>query len=369
SIVLIIVIVKLYTRKLEREKIRLEGIVRERTAEVVRQKEDIEKKNVVLEKQKEEIERKNVALEQQKEEITRQRDHIAEINQELTDSIHYAERIQKAILPHQDFAAQILPEHFILFKPKDIVSGDFYWAGKMGDWILATAADCTGHGVPGAFMSMLGVAFLNETVKDPSVTKAGQVLDNLRQHIIRSLQQSGKEGEQKDGMDMSFSAINEKENYVQWAGANNPLYLIRKQKTDNDLLTYYANEKETTLEPNLTESGFNLFELKPDKMPIAIFVLMDNFTNNVVHLQDGDTLYMFSDGFADQFGGPKGKKFKYKTFKELLLNNQEKPLPEQKLILDDAIEAWKAHDDPVSGHDHFEQIDDICVIGIRWKIE
>ncbi|PLW99798.1 MAG: hypothetical protein C0594_16565 [Marinilabiliales bacterium] len=362
---MIIVIVKLYTRKLEREKIRLEGIVKERTAEVVKQKEDIEKKNDILETQKEEIELKNVELEKQKEEITVQRDHIAEINQEMTDSIHYAERIQKAILPHNEHANEILGDHFILFKPKDIVSGDFYWAGKIGDQVLLTAADCTGHGVPGAFMSMLGVAFLNEVVKDKNVTEAGQVLDNLRQHIIRSLQQTGKEGEQKDGMDMSFCAIDMKKNIAQWAGANNPLYIIRRKVSDEDKLVYTIDGKEAEQTPDLSTETHHLFELKPDKMPIAIYLKMDNFRNHVIELQKDDALYMFSDGYADQFGGPKGKKFKYKPFKRLILEGQVKSMPEQMDDLDSAIEKWKAFEDPITGNPTFEQIDDIVVVGIR----
>ncbi|MBI4646232.1 MAG: SpoIIE family protein phosphatase [Bacteroidia bacterium] len=367
SIVLIVAIVKIYTRRLELEKIRLEKIVKERTAEVVRQKDEIEKKNVTLEQQKQEIESKNVVLEQQKEEITIQRDHIAEINREMTDSIHYAERIQKAILPHDTFAQEILSEYFILFKPKDIVSGDFYWIGKIHQYILATAVDCTGHGVPGAFMSMLGIAFLNEVVKDKDITEAGQVLDNMRIHIIKSLQQTGREGEQKDGMDMSFSAIDINTNKVQWAGANNSLYLIRKKKTDNDILAVHTNKNNIEYKPDLSTEKYNLFEVNPDSMPIAIYLKMNNFTNNIIQLEDGDSLYMFTDGFADQFGGPKGKKFKYKTFKLLLLDNQDPPMIEQKSIYHDTIEAWKSYIDPVTGK-IFEQIDDICIIGIRWRI-
>jgi serine phosphatase RsbU (regulator of sigma subunit) len=364
--IFIFVIVKLYTYRLQVQKRKLEEIVEQRTAE-------IKQKNVVLEQQKEEIqaqaenlEKQNSMLEQQKQEIEQQRDHISEINEELTDSIHYAERIQKAILPHEDYANEILPDHYILFKPKDIVSGDFYWAGKIKNTVLASAADCTGHGVPGAFMSMLGVSALNEIVKDPNVQRAGQVLDELRQHIINALQQTGKEGEQKDGMDMSILAIDETTGTAQWAGANNSLYFVRKG-TEEDKLTIIADGEKVEYEPNLSEEGYNLYDIKPDKMPIAIYLKMDSFVNNIIELQEGDSLYMYSDGFADQFGGKKGKKFKYKPFKRLILHNQLKSMEEQKQILDEAIEEWKAYPDPLTGHDTFEQVDDICVVGVRWS--
>lgn len=356
AIIIIYIIIKIYTRRLELEKIRLEGIVKERTAEVVRQKEDIEKKNETLEQQKIEIER-------QKDLVIEQKDHIEHIHAELKDSILYAERIQKAILPHPDFAAEILKEYFILFKPKDIVSGDFYFATKINNYIIFAAADCTGHGVPGAFMSMMGVAFLNEIVNDENITEAGQALDMLRENIIKSLQQTGKSGEQKDGMDISFCVIDENTNILQWSGANNPLYIIRKHK-ENNLLSVKTNGEEAQLESIMTENEYDLFELKPDKMPVAIYVSMNNFTNNVIQLEKGDTIYSFTDGFADQFGGERGKKFMYKPFKKLLLELQNIPMEEQRTELDITIEAWKSHIDPIT-NEFYEQIDDICIVAKR----
>ncbi|MFH2094843.1 MAG: SpoIIE family protein phosphatase [Bacteroidota bacterium] len=328
-------IIKLYTRKLQNDKIRLEQIVAERTAEVV----------------------------SQRDEIKQQSDKIAEINKELTDSILYAKRIQRAILPHEEFANELFDDHFILFKPKDIVSGDFYWLTKIEQFTIITAADCTGHGVPGAFMSMLGVAFLNEIVKNKKIRSTGEVLNQLRDHVIRSLQQTGKEGEQKDGMDIALCAINNETGRFQFSGANNPLYLVRNTG-HGDSLSLQTDNGNITLEPSMTVEEFHLYEVKGDKMPVAIHVIMDSFTSYEIELKKGDTLYLFSDGFADQFGGAKGKKFMYKPFKTLLMDLQKQKMSEQRQALDKAIEDWKAHPNAFSG-EAYEQVDDIVVVGVR----
>jgi serine phosphatase RsbU (regulator of sigma subunit) len=346
-VVVVYFIIKFYTRKLELDKIRLEGIVVERTAEVVKQKDEVER---------------------QKDVVMQQKEHIEHIHHELKDSIFYAERIQKAILPHKDYAEENMDDHFILFKPKDIVSGDFYFANKYENTLIFAAADCTGHGVPGAFMSMLGVAFLNEIVNERIAKNSGQILDALRQNIIKSLQQTGKEGENKDGMDLSLCSIDLKSNKLQWTGANNPLYLVRKSDSETETLTYFCNQEEITIEPSLFEGGYNLYEFKPDKMPVAIYIKMDNFSTNTIDLKHEDAIYVFTDGFADQFGGPKGKKYMYKPFKNLILSMQEKALEEHKHALDESIELWKAHIDPIT-NDFFEQVDDICVIGYKFRLK
>ena len=282
------------------------------------------------------------------QELEHKNELITEQKEEITDSIHYAERIQRAILPQDQLIDEKISDKFILFKPKDIVSGDFYWMKiiERSKLLIATAADCTGHGVPGAFMSMLGVAFLNEIVTKPKVQESGQVLDNLRQSVISSLHQTGKEGEQQDGMDISLIAYNYETKGLMYSGANNPLYIVR------------SNEKEA-IEADKILKGENhtLYEIKADKMPIGIYKkeLVD-FKTNHFQLLDGDVLYMFSDGYADQFGGPKGKKFKYKPFKQLILNNVSKPMSEQREIFDTAFEEWKGD---------LEQIDDIILIGIK----
>lgn len=267
--------------------------------------------------------RDNILLEAQKAEIEKQKE-------EITDSIRYAKRIQTAILPSPQWAAEILPEHFILFRPRDIVSGDYYWMNKVGNKIIIVAADCTGHGVPGAFMSMLGVSFLNEIVNKNNNYQANLILNDLRSEVKRTLGQTGKEGEAKDGMDVALVVMDLETMQLQYAGAYNPLYLFR------------AGE---------------LIEIKADKMPIGIYVReKDSFTNNELELQKGDTFYIFSDGYSDQFGGPSGGKFKSKPFKELLGSIQDRSMKDQREILNTHIDDWRGT---------IDQVDDIIVLGIR----
>ncbi|MEY1639054.1 SpoIIE family protein phosphatase [Tenuifilum sp. 4138str] len=306
------IVVKLNIRRLEKEKERLEGIVLERTAEIRQQKEKIEK---------------------QKEEIT--------------DSIKYAKRIQTAVLPPPELISVHLPEHFILFKPRDIVSGDFYWMKQIGDFTLITAADCTGHGVPGAFMSMLGVALLNEIASRCNGFTANQILNELRNQVKQSLRQTGKEGEAKDGMDIAFCVLNRKIMKLQYAGAYNPLYLYRRKEFPNPSSSPCVIESDTHY----------LIEVKADKMPIGIHV-NDNieFTNHEIDLSPGDTIYIFSDGFADQTGGETDKKFLSKNFKNLLLNIQHLEMAIQKEFLEETLKKWMGNT---------SQVDDILVIGVR----
>jgi len=273
---------------------------------------------------------------------------IEEKNKDITDSINYAKKIQDAILPSDDYITGIHSKHFVLFKPKDIVSGDFYWIYQIKEIVIWLVADCTGHGVPGAFMSMLGVSYLNEIVRKNEVVRANRILNELRESVVESLQQKGKEGEQKDGMDIALCVINTESYECQFAGANNPLYIIRAIGKEK-----YANEPMEIIE-----------EIKPDKMPIGISARMNNFKNNELQLAKGDTLYLFSDGFADQFGGPNGKKFKYQPFKNILLENNHKSMSEVQKILSETIEDWTGYIDAGTGKP-FEQIDDICVLGIR----
>lgn len=287
--------------RLKRKNERLEQIVRERTAE---------------------IRAKNIELERQKKEIT--------------DSIHYAQRIQDAVLPGLDTIREKIPEYFILFKPRDIVSGDFYWFSEIDKKIVIVAADCTGHGVPGAFMSMLGVSFLNKIVNEDKITEANHILNDLRENVIQSLRQTGKEGEQKDGMDIGLCVIDFDRMIMEFAGAHNPLYFIRDDE---------------------------LNETKADRMPIAFDDQHAEFTSHQIPLKKGDCFYMLSDGYADQFGGPYGKKFKYKALKELLLNIRDKPMNEQKEILDQTLQEWTSGLDPEGKP--YEQIDDILVVGVR----
>ena len=321
------------------------------------QKHQIEEKNEELNQQNEEITAQRDEIESQRDEIsaqrdtvTEQKDHIEKIHVELTDSIRYAKRIQQAVLPVNEKQRLILGEHFVLFQPRNVVSGDFYWFVKRDEFLIIAVADCTGHGVPGAFMSMLGVSFLNEIVSKSSVKTAAGVLNEMRQYVISSLQQQGVSGEQKDGMDMSVVAIDTKNLMMQFAGANNPIYIVRKSES----------EKLEVKNEELSTFDFKLYELKGDKMPIAIHIKMDDFSNHEIQLSRGDVLYMFSDGYADQFGGPNGRKFMYAPFKEFLLQISNKPMTEQRELLLQNFEKWRN-----GFKEKYEQVDDITVMGIR----
>ncbi len=302
-VLFIYAIVVLNSRRLKKEKIILEGIVRERTAEILKQKEEIEA----------------------------QRDKIAEQNKNITDSIEYARRIQTAILPPGDYVKELLPQRFILYLPRDIVSGDFYWLTKKNNRIISVAADCTGHGVPGGFMSMLGIAFLNEIVnKSPDNVTAAEILDQLRDQVISSLHQTGKSGEAQDGMDVSLFILDWENRKLEFAGAHNPLIIIRDGK---------------------------IIEIKGDKMPIGIhYRASQPFANHAMDLAEGDVIYTFSDGYPDQFGGPQGKKFMIRRFKQMLVDIYRKPMSEQKELLLKELEEWQGS---------FDRVDDIIVMGVR----
>ncbi|HEV7230401.1 MAG TPA: tetratricopeptide repeat protein [Bacteroidia bacterium] len=266
---------------------------------------------------------------------------IEEQHKDIKDSIRYAKRIQEAILPATRFKDSFGENGFVLFKPKDIVSGDFFWVEKTksGETLVA-AVDCTGHGVPGAFMSIVGNNLLNQAVKERGHTDPSEILNELNQSLSDTLMQTMDDSSVKDGMDIALCSIRPSGKGT-WdlcfAGANNPVWLIRKPQRG--------------MSPVLEE-------IKGDKFPIGIFVgeEMHCFGKHEIKLQEGDTLYIFTDGFADQFGGAKGKKFKYRTLKDLLLVSQHISMVEQKAMLENTLARWKGE---------LEQVDDILVIGIR----
>ncbi len=268
---------------------------------------------------------------------------IKKQKEEITDSIKYARRIQSAILPNEEYVTKSLPNHFILFKPRDIVSGDFYWAAQIENELVVVAADCTGHGVPGAFMSILGISILNDLVNKQKIIHPHEILNQLRYNVIKSLNPSEKvsgndtdsdENIIKDGMDISICVLNLDTNRLMYAGAHNPLYLIRNTNEEPKIDIY-----------------------KADKMPIGVYVNIDqSFTNHVIDLKKGDTFYIFSDGYADQFGGASGKKFKYNQFRQLLLDIQNKDMKGQKNMLELEIEKWMGK---------HQQLDDIVIIGMK----
>ena len=273
---------------------------------------------------------------------------VKERTKEITDSIDYAQRIQLALLPGKDYLEKVMPEHFILYKPKDVVSGDFYWIREVQNSLVIVAADCTGHGVPGAFMSMLGITLLDEEFGKPAISSAGEILENLRSRVKKMLLQSGQTEEQKDGMDMALAIIDKENKELQFAGANNPLYLIRNSNL--------ISGTEQGMEAKLQSQNSHLFELKGDRQPIGVHWEESPFTTHRIKLLDRDTLYVFTDGFIDQFGGEQRKKFKSKNFKELLLSMQDETLLDQKLLLEQSFDKWRLD---------IEQIDDVCIVGVR----
>lgn len=295
----------------------------------------------------------------QKNEIELQHFVMIEQTKSITESIQYAERIQTAVLSKENILGTYTNDHLIFFKPKDIVSGDFYWMAKNNNHIIWAVADCTGHGVPGAFMSMLGISSLNEIVKNKYIYQPNNILDSLRQSIIDSLQQTGKDGEQKDGMDMTICSLDLKTRHLEFSGSNNPLYLIRNNSTEEIL---YAKEDgmDISITPVDKFENYSLYEIKGDKMPVAIHIEMKCFRNYSIETKCGDILYMFSDGFADQFGGDKGKKFKYKPFKKLLLENAHLPMERQKHIIAETFSNWIQQPNK-----RYEQTDDVLILGVK----
>jgi tetratricopeptide (TPR) repeat protein len=317
-------------------------------------------------------------IEEKEKETQRQKEDIEEKHKEITDSIRYAKRIQNAILPPQKTVKKWLPESFIFYKPKDVVAGDFYWLETSptptipkgeGVSILFAAADCTGHGVPGAMVSVVCNNGLNRSVREHGITDPGKILDKTRKIVISEFEKS--EEDVKDGMDIALCKLEilkdkSQKTKLQYAGANNPLWIIRKAPSvlpsadgEGNPHTSHPQNKGNVNEnssPSGRLDGAELIEYKPNKQPIGKTVKPKPFTTHSIELQKGDTIYIFTDGFADQFGGPKGKKFMYKPFKELLLSIQEKTMEEQKIMLEQHFENWKGG---------LEQIDDVCVIGVR----
>jgi PAS domain S-box-containing protein len=269
-------------------------------------------------------------IEEQRNEIEAQRDKIAERNTEIRDSIQYASRIQRALLPLDTQIGELFTDHFVLNIPRDIVSGDFYWISTKGYKTIVAVADCTGHGVPGAFMSMLGLAFINDILNSSTVIHANNILNELRQKIIKALHQIGTPGEANDGMDIALCVIDHENMDLEFSGAFNPLYFIRNEE---------------------------LIEFEGDKMPISIHSQADQaFTNKFEELEKNDMLYLFSDGFADQFGGKKGRKFMVKRFKKTIQEISHFPCDVQRTKLLKTYEDWRGNE---------EQVDDILVLGIR----
>jgi len=327
----------------------LNAVLIQQKEEVRSQRDSLEVQATELSMQNEEISTQRDALEMinselmqqkeetltQNEELKIQRDLITEKNTKIIASIQYAQKIQAAVLPSQELFEDIFPDSFILYIPKDIISGDFYWIKQSGSYIYFAGADCTGHGVPGALMSMLGITLLNEIIINQE-TVASEVLNSLRTRIIKSLQQTGRASEAKDGIDIAIGIFNLETRVLQYAGANNSLYILRKK--DND------------------ETEF--IELEADKMPVGLHPNKNvSFKNNEIQLLKNDCVYIFSDGIADQFSRATGRKFHQRRLKDFFISNFTKSMVEQKMLLEDSFLDWKGDS---------QQIDDVLAMGIRF---
>jgi tetratricopeptide (TPR) repeat protein len=275
--------------------------------------------------------RANNALAKQKEQIQLQNEELGIKNKEITDSIKYAKRLQEAILPPTALVKRLLPDSFVLYRPKDIVSGDFYFIEEWGSKTFVAAVDCTGHGVPGAFMSIVGYNLLNQALNVYGLNKPFLILNDLNKNISKMLHQSLDDSTVKDGMDISLISIDRTNMLLEYAGAYNPLWIIRDG---------------------------NLLELKADKFPVGAFIGEDirTFSHQELPLQKGDMIYLFTDGYADQFGGEAGKKFKYKQLQKLLLEINSQSCGEQLRMTENVFESWRGK---------LEQVDDVLLIGIR----
>jgi serine phosphatase RsbU (regulator of sigma subunit) len=259
--------------------------------------------------------------------VHKQKESIEEKNKEITDSITYAKRIQLSIIPGEEEIKSHLPESFVLYLPKDIVSGDFYWTQTVDDLYFIAAADSTGHGVPGAMVSVICSSALNRSIVEYKLLQPGQILDKARELILETFVKSGSDV--KDGMDISLLCIDKKNKKLSWSGANNPLW-------------YFTNHE--------------FHEIKANKQPVGKTDNPSPFTTHTIALQSPSNFYLFTDGFADQFGGPKGKKFKYSQLSALLNKNQHLSMDQQREELQTAFFNWKGS---------LEQVDDICIIGLR----
>ncbi len=270
-------------------------------------------------------------LVEQHDVVSRQRNEIQQKSESINESIRYARRIQNAVLPPVQILDKVNIEYFIFNKPRDIVSGDFYWFAEHDDLAIIAAADATGHGVPGAFMSLLGVSFLNEITSNQSIHTASEILNSLRAKV-KAITKQSIENTTNDGMDIALTVIDQKNKKMHYAGAHNPLYLIRNNK---------------------------LIQIKADKMPVGNYIVeKESFTNHEIDIEPNDVIYLFSDGFADQMGGAQGRKFMTRNFRELLFDIHQKDLSEQKQKLEEVLADWQGD---------LDQVDDILIIGIKAK--
>ena len=317
-------------------------LLNEQNQQLERQQSEILEQNKLLNQKTEEIQAQRDEIEGQRNYLSSQNKIISNANRQITDSILYAKKIQEAAVPSQDMMNGFFGDCLVFWRPLNIVSGDFYWAVQVGNYKFLAVADCTGHGVPGAFMSMLGITLLNDIVMHENVAKltASRVLDSLRAKLKEALRQTGRPGEAADGIDLAFCIFNTKSMQMQYAGAFRPLIIVRNGE---------------------------IIEYKADKMPCGVYINESpRFTNNIVDLQSGDVLYMYSDGIADQFsGGPDLRKFTIRRMKEMLVEVHQKPFDQQKLLIAKTIDDWRKP--PAKIGKQSAQVDDMLLIGLRIK--
>jgi len=345
---------KVKTNKIISEKNRILETAYE---EIKTTSEILSKQNEILQSQNEKITLQHKEIEEQRnelanlawklqeegEEVEKHRVMLSKRNKEITDSIKYAQRIQNAVLPSAENLQEIFEEFFIIYKPKSIVSGDFYWATRIEELTIFCIADCTGHGVPGAFMSMLGVSFLNEIVRKNLETNPSEILNDIRQHVMSSLTECNENFIKLDGMDMGLCVLNNKTLTLQFAGANIPCWIVPK-----------LVEKKMNVNHGIIYNG--LVELKANRMPLAFYEQMEPFTHTVFKLSKGDTIYLASDGFADQFGGPELKKFQRSRLVKIISSSNIFPLNQQKDLFENIFNEWKGHNN---------QTDDVTLLGVK----
>ena len=301
--------------------------------------------NQQINQQKEEITSQRDEIESKRNILSKQKEELENIHSELKNSISYALDIQRATLPSENMLKKVLPEHFIFFKPLSIVGGDFYWVVHAHQKTFIAAADCTGHGVPGGFMSMLGMSFLNEIVNREGIQEVEEILNRLRELVIESLHQKQTIGTMKDGMSIGICSIDKQKNILEFAGANTPMFIVKEK-----------HGKQTLPERAILNDRNILEEIRPDFMPVSIHPKIRSFTRKTFPLEGIDSIYMSSDGYFDQFGGANYKKFGKSAFKEMLLKNSDKSMNEQLSVINKTFEEWKGNN---------EQIDDVMVIGVK----
>jgi len=301
-------------------------------AELVSGNEKLEEEKRKFQEKNKKLWEQSIAIHKEKERIDALKHEIELRHKEVTDSIKYAKRIQNALIPSEKHLQQYFTESFVYWQPRDIVSGDFYWVKNYEELTILVVADCTGHGVPGAFMSALGIAFLNQIIAKQSELFAHRVLEDLRELVKTSLKQTDLNSDSKDGMDLALCILNKKKQKLWYAGANNPLFLVRNNE---------------------------LFEYEPVRNPIGIYLKEKQFISIEIDTQENDVFYLFTDGYADEFGGESGKKFKKEKFKQLLveMNKKQFSLQEQKVVLAETMNNWLG--------ENYKQIDDILVFGFK----